>query len=635
MRCLLILTLFFSLHFASAQTPQKCGETLLTTEPKEGDELAKVVSESYVKYEYRIPMRDGVKLYTVAFVPRNRSHRWPILMTRTPYGVNHGVDTQPDVHNQRFAARFSPSTLLVKDGYIFVHQDVRGRMMSEGEFVDVRPRNTAGVDESTDAYDSIEFLVKNVPSNNGNVGVWGVSYNGFYAAQAAINAHPALKAVSPQAPVTDWFLGDDFRHNGALFLLDTVSFFAGFGKARPEPTRKANFGFDYESGDSYAFFQKLGPLANVNAKHFKGDIQFWNDLMNHPNRDTFWKARDPRPHYRVSKVAVLTVGGLFDAEDLWGAFETFRAFKQNSPSADVRLVMGPWRHGGWSRSAGDSLGDDSFKWNTSRHYVEKIEFPFFQKHLKGCAEPNPAVVTMFETGTNVFDTFEAWPPKDVRPTAVYFSENGSLTTAVPKSGLDEWVSNPQRPVPFRSKPILENDGLYMTDDQRFASRRPDVVVHQTEPFRTDLTLTGPIEVSLTVSTSGTDADWVVKLVDVYPFDVPNPVPNTTGVTMGGYEQLVRAEVFRGRFRKGFESPTAFVPNEWSTVKFTLPPVSHTFRPGHRLMIQVQNTWFPLVDLNPQTFVDIAKAVPSDFKAAVMRLNWQNSSVTLPVRRGSL
>jgi len=336
-----------------------CPPPLMASEPTYGDELAKVIREQFVKYEYRIPMRDGVKLYTVAYVPRDRSRTWPIMLTRTPYGVSYGVDNSPDVRTQRQASRFAPSMAMVKDGYILVHQDVRGKMMSEGQFVDIRPRllNGKGPDEATDAWDTIDFLVKNVPYNSKKVGIWGVSYPGFYAAQAAIDAHPALVAVSPQAPVTEWFLGDDFHHNGALFLMDAFDFYSNFGKARPAPVRTVSWDFDHDTGDLYEFFLNLGPIANANTKYFKGQIGFWNDILAHPNRDEWWKARDPRPHYRAVKPAVLTVGGLFDAEDLWGALATYKAFDTQSPGSDVRLVLGPWRHGGWSRTDGDKLGD--------------------------------------------------------------------------------------------------------------------------------------------------------------------------------------------------------------------------------------------------------------------------------------
>lgn len=622
--------------FAQAGAQSTCGAPLLPAEPKEGEELSRAIREHYVKYEYRIPMRDGVTLYTVAYVPREQQRRWPIMLLRTPYGVSWGVDTQPDVHDARAASRFAPSTLMVRDGYIFVHQDVRGRMMSEGQFVDVRPKAAkGGIDEATDTWDTIDFLVKNVPANNGRVGVWGVSYPGFYAAQAAIDAHPALKAVSPQAPVTDWFLGDDFHHNGALFLEDTVGFFAGFGKARPAPTRHADWGFDFgEAGDNYEFYLDLGPLSNVNSRHFKGEIAFWNDLMAHPTYDEFWKTRNPLPRYRVSNVAVLTVGGLFDAQDLYGPFATWRAFSTQSPKADVRLVMGPWRHGGWSRTEGDHLGAVSFAWKTSRYYLESIEAPFFRHYLKDCPEPPAPKVHVFETGTNLFEHYETWPPPDSKPRALYFSDTG-FSTSPPATGFDEWVSDPKKPVPYRSRPLDENDEEWVVDDQRFAARRPDVVVHQTKPLSADLTVSGPVDVSLEVSTTGTDADFVVKLIDVYPFDMPTPAPNPTGAHLPGFQQLVRGEVFRGRFRTGFDTPTAFVPGKPTTVHFSLPDVNHTFRPGHRLMVQVQSTWFPLVDLNPQTFVDAVKATSADFKPATHRLYWPRSVLTLPVRRGAL
>lgn len=621
-----------------------CTRPLLAAEPKDGDDLARILREQFIKYEYRIPMRDGARLYTVAYVPRDRGQTYPILLMRTPYSVSYGIDNYPDTKTPRAIGRFTPSLLAVKDGFIFVHQDVRGRMMSEGEFVDVRPRAaTSGVrdarktDEATDAWDTIDFLVKNVPNNSGKVGVWGISYPGFYAAQSAIDAHPALKAVSPQAPVTEWFLGDDFHHNGALFLEDSFLFFANFGRARPKPIRKASWEFDMESGDSYDFFLAMGPLANANSpRYLDGKIAMWNDMIAHPNRDDFWKARDPRPHYRAAKPAILTVGGLFDAENLWGALATYRAFESQSPGADVRLVLGPWRHGGWIRTDGDKLGHVSFAWKTSRFYQEQIELPFLRKYLKGCAEPQPTEAWVFESGTNTFERHATWPPKDAKPTPLYFAPGGALSASAPRTGSsDAWPSDPKKPVPYRSVPIHHNDGEFMVDDQRFAARRPDVVVYRTAALEQDLTVTGPVEVTLDVSTTGTDADFVVKLVDVYPYDRPDPDPNPTGVRMGGFQQLVRAEVFRGRFRSSFERPEAFVPGQPTLVKFSLPDVSHTFRPGHALMVQVQSSWFPMVDMNPQTFVDIGKATAADYKAATHTLHHGRSVIVLPVRRGGL
>lgn len=624
--------------FALAAAP--CAEPPLVPSPiKDGDEANRVLREQYVKHEYRIPMRDGVKLYTVAYVPREQTRRWPVLLLRTPYGVTTGVDNYPDLKTPRVLARFVLSAAALQDGFIFVHQDVRGRFLSEGSFVDVRPRAPkGGTDEATDAYDTVDFLVKHLPANNGAVGVWGVSYPGFYAAQAAVDAHPAVKAVSPQAPVTDWYLGDDFHHNGALFLFDAFGFFASFGKPRPEPTRKQSWGFDWTEGDAYEFFLRLGPLSQVNAKHFKGDIAFWNDLLAHPNRDAFWKARDPRPRYASKGPAVLTVGGLYDAEDLWGALETYKAFQAQSPGQDVRLVLGPWRHGGWGRTDGDKLGDVSFGWKTSKHYQDTVELPFFRRHLKGCAESRPFEAYVFESGTNLFAFHDAWPPKAARAVPVYFGPEQRLVLTAPKaaSAADEWPSDPKKPVPYRSKWALENEGEWMVEDQRFAARRPDVLVYETPPLTEDVTLAGPVDVDLYFSTSGTDADVVVKLIDVSPFDRESP--EGAGVRLAGLQQLVRGEVLRGRFRDSFEQPAPFTPGEPARVRFTLPDVSHTWRPGHRLMLQVQSSWFPLVDRNPQRFVDPAKATDEDFVKATHAL-WRDaahpSKVVLPVLRGAL
>jgi putative CocE/NonD family hydrolase len=624
----------------AAHKPAACGEPLLAVEPREPKEVGRAFREHYVKYEYRIPMRDGVRLYTVAYVPKDRSRAWPIMLNRTPYAVTYGADTFPEPKTLRDVARMVHSSLFLRDGFIFVHQDVRGRMMSEGTFVDVRPAAAkGGVDEATDAWDTVDFLVKNVPANDGSVGVWGISYPGFYAAQAAIDAHPAVKAVSPQAPVTDWYIGDDFHHNGALFLQSSFSFMASFGKPRPSPTRKATWGFDYESGDAYEFFLNLGPLGNANRLHLKNEIAFWNDVMAHPNYDAYWKARNPLPRYKAVKPAVLVVGGLLDAQNLWGALATYQAFESQSPSSDVRLVLGPWGHGGWVRTEGDRLGDISFHGKTARAYQERIALPFFRRFLKGCPEPLAAEAQVFETGTNLFQTHTAWPPKEARSVTWYFGPKNSLRSAAPSvDGFDEWVSDPAKPVPHRGKPSLEENEDFVVEDQRFAGRRPDVVVHESPALTADLTVTGKVEASLWVSTSGTDSDFVVKLIDVYPADFPNPEPNPGDVHLGGYQQLVRAEVFRGRFRKSFEKPEAFVPGQPTLVRFTLPDISHTFRPGHRVMVQVQSSWFPLVDRNPQTFVDIATAKESDFKAATQRLYFSRehpSSMKVPVLRGAL
>ncbi|MBX3233205.1 MAG: CocE/NonD family hydrolase [Labilithrix sp.] len=600
-------------------------------------EYARAIREHYTKYEHRVPMRDGVRLFTAVYVPKDTKHRYPIMLQRTPYSVGpYGVDLYPSDKNARAMRRFAPSTQMLKEGYVFVHQDVRGRMMSEGTFVDVRPHRTGNaktdVDESTDAWDTIDWLVKNVP-NNGRVGTWGISYPGFYAAQAAIDAHPALKAASPQAPVTEWFIGDDFHHNGALFLAAAFDFYASFGKPRPEPTKKGKWESQHESEDVYDFFLAMGPIANADKKWLDGKIAFWNEMLAHPNRDEWWKARDPRPHYKDARPAIMTVGGWYDAEDLWGALETYRAYEKGAKSENV-LVMGPWSHGGWARHDGDRLGDVTFGQKTSLYYREHIEAPFFARHLKGKKGAPAPEATVFERGTNMWRTYDKWPPPEAKPVTLWFGANGKLATKAADAEPDEFVSDPKKPVPYRAKPSDAIDQDFMTEDQRFAARRPDVVVYATEPLADDVLLTGPIEASVWLSTTGTDADVVVKLVDVWPADTAAE----NNVHFGGYQELVRAEVMRGRFRNSFEKPEPFKPNEPALVKVTLPDVAHTFRTGHRLMVQVQSSWFPLVDRNPQTFVDIAKATDADFKLATHRIfkgGDKASSVKLLVSRGAL
>lgn len=592
--------------------------------PLAGAELKEYIRANYTKYEYRIPMRDGVRLFTAVYVPKDDAKTYPMMLIRTPYSVApYGADKYPD--------NLRPGALFAQSGYIFVQQDVRGRWMSEGEFVNVRPHNPGKkdkeVDESSDTHDTVEWLVKNVKGHNGRVGITGISYPGFYTVAGMIDAHPAVKAVSPQAPVSEWFIGDDFHHNGCLFLPHCFNFMYGFGKPRPEPTRK--FGrvpFEHDTPDGYKFFLEMGPVKNADAKHYKGEIAFWKEVMDHPNYDDFWKARNIRQHVKNIKPAVLTVGGWFDAENLFGALEIYKHAEANSPPPHNHLVMGPWDHGGWSRGKGDQLGDVRFSSNTSEYFREKIEFPFFESHLKGEGKGAHPKAWVFETGTNVWRKFDSWPPKDATKTRFHLRHGDKLSASpapdfgelvdgqvLPVREFDEFVSDPAKPVPFINKTDIGMVREYMTADQRFAATRPDVLVYQGEVLKSDLTLAGPIEVELYVSTTGTDADWVVKVIDVYPDDFPDPDPNPAGVKMGGYQQLIRGEPFRGKFRNSFERPEPFKPGEVAKVKFTMPDVFHTLRPGHRLMVQVQSTWFPLVDRNPQTFCDINKADAGDFK----------------------
>ncbi|WP_439625841.1 CocE/NonD family hydrolase [Gemmata sp.] len=593
--------------------------------PDSAAELAGYIKANYTKYEFRVPMRDGVRLFTSVFVPKDDSKTYPMMLTRTPYScAPYGVDKYPET--------LRPGERYVKSGYIFVTQDVRGRWMSGGEFVNVRPHNPnkkdGETDESSDTFDTIEWLLKNVKGHNGNVGQTGISYPGFYTVAGMVDAHPALKASSPQAPVMDWFVGDDWHHNGCLFLPHVFNFMPRFGKPRPEPTTKYPYlPFEHGTPDGYKFFLDLGPIRNADAKFFKGDVAFWKEVFEHPNYDAFWKARNLRQHVKNVKPAVLTVGGWFDAENLFGALETFKAAEAHNPPAHNHLVMGPWVHGGWSRQDGDKLGDVSFHARTAEFYREKIEFPFFEFHLKGTGDGKLPKAWVFETGTNVWRKFDAWPPKAADPNAYKFLGGGKLLAPSPVNvsngvfdpGYDEFVSDPAKPVPFLGKTVIGMAQEYMTADQRFAASRPDVLVYQTPVLETDLTVAGPVEVELYVSTTGTDADWVVKLIDVYPDDFPDPKPNPTEVKMGGYQQLVRGEPFRGKYRNSFEKPEPFKPGEVTKVKFTMPDTLHCFRSGHRLMVQVQSTWFPLVDRNPQTFCDIYACDEAAFKKQTHRV----------------
>jgi putative CocE/NonD family hydrolase len=457
-----------------------------------------------------------------------------------------------------------------------------------------------------------------VANNNGRVGLSGISDPGFYAACAAVNNHPALKAVSPQAPCTDSFIGDDFHHNGAFFLPHAFGFYSSFGKIAVKS-------IDYGTPDGYQFYLQLGPIANLDARYFKGQNEFWNDLMTHGTRDEYFQARDPGPGLKNIHVPMLTVGGWFDAEDLYGALHVYRAVQSQDPGIVNQLVMGPWSHGAWSREDTRHFGALDFASNPSAFFRQNIELPFFNHYLKGTPDPGLPKAWMFETGANRWRAFTAWPPTNVVSQTLYFQPAGKLAFVAPPpvdttdSGFDEYISDPAKPVPYYSHIALGMAAGYMADDQRFAATRPDVLVYQTEPLASDVTLAGPLTARLKVSTSGTDSDWIVKLIDVYPGDFPNPVPNPGGVVMGGYQQLVRGEPMRGKFRNSFEKPEPFTPGEVTPVNWVMPDIFHTFRRGHRIMIQVQSTWFPLMDRNPQTFCDIYHATAADFQKATERV----------------
>jgi putative CocE/NonD family hydrolase len=623
------------------------------------------VRQNYRKLDRQITMRDGVKLYTIIYVPQDadKAHPYPILMERTPYSAGPRGEANYPLRGP------GPSRELSQEKYIFVYQDVRGRYLSEGQFEEVTPalptaatdkarRASKGQpqphDESTDTYDTIEWLLRNVPGNNGKVGILGISYPGFYATASLPTAHPALKAVSPQAPVTDEFIGDDARHNGAFFLLDNFSFTNYFDAPRPQPVAEYKELFDLKITDAYQFFLKLGPIKNANApQYFNNRARIWNEYLQHDTYDAYWQARNIRKHLTDVRPAVLVVGGWYDAEDLFGALHTYEAIEKQNPKATNRLVMGPWTHGAWARPDWSKFGPYAFGQNTAQHYRQTLETPFFNYYLKGKGTFGAAEATVFDTGLNQWKDYAAWPPKESASHNLYLQQGGFLASAKESeiingisadpqapghSGLngvstfDEYISDPTHPVPYTAAIQGGRNNEYMIEDQRFAAQRPDVLTYQTEPLTEDLTVAGPLGVDLWVSTSGTDADFVVKLIDVLPdTDATRsfyPYASSTSA-----QRLVRGDVFRGRFRNSFTKPEAFQPNVPTEVKYELNDVLHTFKKGHRLMVQMQSTWFPLVDRNPQQFVNISTAEAADFKTATIRLYHEPghaSSVQLPV-----
>ena len=583
----------------------------------------------YTKYEYRIPMRDGVRLFTSVLVPNDASpaKKYPLVLRRTPYSINpYGADRYPNMGGA--------GDPFVREGFIFVAQDVRGAHMSEGTYEHVRPIRPAGspataTDESTDTYDTIAWLLKTVPHHNGKVGQWGVSYDGFYTSAGLVDGHPALVAASPQAPIGDWWIGDDMHRNGAFGLHEAFAFLARVDRPRPSPTSERELwpAIDVGTPDAYQYFLEVGPLAELGPKQFGAEVPFWKDLVAHPDYDEFWKARNILPRLRGIRAAVLVVGGWYDTENLYGALETYRAIEAQSPGARSSLVMGPWKHGGWF-DAGDKLGDAEFGFPTGPGFVQ-LMLAFFKHHLKGGPAPNLAEAIVFETGANRWRTFPAWPPREAREATLYLREGGGLSREAPPAGgepaADEFVSDPARPVPYTQSPETSYwSAEYMSEDQRFAARRPDVLVYQTPPLEQDVTIAGPIEAELYVSTTGTDADWVVKLVDASPGKLPGWTRRDLEAgkpDKGARQLLVRGEPFRGRYRDGAGTPRPFVPGQVAKVAFRIDDVFHTFQRGHRIMIQIQSSWFPFIDRNPQTFVpNIYHAKPADFVKATHRVH---------------
>ncbi len=607
----------------------------ITTAQNTNADSAWIIS-NYTKQEVAIPMRDGVKLFTAIYVPKSTTEKHPFLLKRTPYSCQpYGLDKFPEVWHSYQKEYF-------KEGYIIVLQDVRGRWMSEGQFVDVRPFNSnkktpTDIDEASDTYDTIDWLIKNISNNNGNVGVFGISYPGFYSTMAALSNHPALKAVSPQAPVTDWFMGDDFHHNGAFMQMDAFEFYVGwgFGAPHPKPTTMAAKGYTPFTNDKYDFYLRSGALTNL-TKIAGDSIQFWNDLMNHGTLDAWWKARNARVGCVDVKPAMLVVGGLFDAEDCFGAWNTYKAIEKQSPKTNNKLVMGPWFHGQWAGRGygnGSYLGNVRFETETALWYQQNMELPFFNYYLKGKGNvDNIAKANIFFTGENKWHQLDTWPPKNVEIQGWALRTNGYLSRAVPLiaplSRFEQYVSDPAKPVPYTDGIHDNRTREYMTDDQRFASTRPDVLVFKTDTLTADVTVAGPLVADLMVSISGTDADFVVKLIDVFPDNFTYSKTDT--YLMNGYQMLVRGEIMRGKFRNSFEKPEPFVPNKPTQVKYTLPDVAHTFKKGHRIMVQVQSSWFPLVDRNPQQFMDIYHAKDADFQKATIKIYCNDSKILLPV-----
>jgi uncharacterized protein len=589
--------------------------------------------QHYDKFEYQIPMRDGAKLFTIVYIPKERGVQYPILMHRTPYNASIFSD-----YKTYFRIFCFPNRYLIRDKYILVYQDVRGRYMSEGIFDNMRPnipgnnpKNKNLIDESSDTWDTIEWLLKNIKNNNGRVGIYGISYPGFYAVASIPDAHPALKAVSPQAPVADLFF-DDFHHMGA-FTQSYTHKLSAFDYPRESLTKNDWFMpkrlrfYGQTVPDAYDFYLKIGSLKNITNKYHY-DNQLWEQIIEHPNYDDFWQKRNILPHLSSIKPAVLTVGGWLDAEDLYGPLNVYKTIEKNSTSIFNAIVMGPWGHGDWAAEQGKSVHNHIYFGDSiSTFYQKEIERKFFSHFLKDESINNLPEAFMFDTGLKQWKKIDKWPSNEFQKIKLHFGEKGRLL--INESGSPElsfeYLSDPLLPVPYVSQiEGFTGPRSYMSDDQRQASKRPDVLTFQTEALSEDMTLAGEILVKLIVSMTGSDADFVVKLIDVYPADHPNYNHNPKNIVMGGYQQLIRSEIFRGRFRNSFEKPEPFKPNAPTKVEFPLQDILHTIKKGHRIMIQIHSTWFPLVDRNPQKFVDnIYKAEEGDFVKSTIRIHGES------------
>lgn len=581
-------------------------------------------ASSFVRTEAMIPMRDGVKLYTQIYAPASAGERLPVLFLRTPYGIG---DASPEQ-----LARALPE--LWADGYVVVRQDIRGRFKSEGQFVMLRqprdPKDKQAIDESTDAYDTIEWLLKNTP-NNGRVGMAGTSYGAWLSVMGMLDPHPALQAVVPAASPADMWIGDDFHHNGAFRLSYGFEFtyMMESSKEMSDPSRII------DKYDTYEWYLDLGALSNVDAKYFGGKLPTWNDFVNHPDYDAFWKRQGFAPWLNRVTVPTLNVAGWWDQEDFYGPIKIYELLERHDSANKNFLVVGPWNHGGWSNGEGRKLGRIDFGSATSQHYRQNILARFFAHHLKGKPNPELPEASTFRTGANEWVQHDTWPPKhNVVNRQLYFHDKGKLSFEQPaanaQSGFDSYISDPDKPVPYRPRPIRLRAGwsTWLVEDQRFVDDRPDVLTWETETLAEDVTVSGKIIANLFASTTGTDSDWVVKLIDVYP-EKYEPDP-----TMGGYQLMIAGDVFRGRYYKSFERPEPVPANSVVRYQIGFPANDHVFKKGHKIMVQVQSTWFPVIDRNPQRFVpNIFLAKESDFQTATQRVyrSGQSAShIALPV-----
>ncbi|MYG50389.1 MAG: CocE/NonD family hydrolase [Gemmatimonadales bacterium] len=591
---------------------------------------ADYLAANYDKSEYMVAMRDGIELYTLVYEPRDRSREYPILLFRTPYSV--GPYEPGEYRNP-----LGPSREFDLSGYIFAFQDVRGQFRSEGEFEVIRapapePRGRTDTDEITDNRDTIEWLLANVDNHNGRVGQWGISYPGWQTVMGMVDAHPALVAASPQASPSDMFIGDDWHHNGAFRIMYAFSWLSGNARRRDGPTETRGARFDYGTTSGYDFFLNAGSAATVDELYFHGDVPAWRDFIEHPNYDEFWQRQNALRYLDDVRPATLNVAGWFDTEDFYGPMSIYRTIEAENPGLENTLVVGPWLHGGWRRMDGDFLGCIAFDSRTSLHFQREFQYPFFEYHLKAEGTWDATEAHVFLTGTNEWRAYDAWPPAGVAPVSLYLGPDGTLSFEPPTrtgdsaasavdsaaesaadSQADTYVSDPASPVPFSAEERTTLGHLWKVEDQRFASGRPDVLVYQSEPLEEDLTIAGPIGAEIFVSTTGTDSDWIVKLIDVYPDDAP-PSANCD-VPMGGYQMHLAGEIMRGRFRNDLENPEPMAPGEVTRIEIDLRDRFHTFKAGHRLMVHVQSSWFPAYDRNPQTFVDTYTASPGDYRAA--------------------